>query len=115
MPCGIAVSVSPRNSRDSNEVRHRPPGRRHPVLVKGHADLLALAPDDVAGNVRGVLLKDEVETLGDVVGVSDIDRRPRNGDIADQAVNGTASELNCRRHQYRIARIRASLHETMVR
>ena len=42
-----------------------------------------LAPDDVTGNVRAVRLKDKVETLGDVVRVGNIERRPRNGNVAD--------------------------------
>jgi hypothetical protein len=54
-----------------------------PVLVEGHADPLLLAPDDVTGNARVVRLKDKVETLGDVVGISNLDRRPRNGNVAD--------------------------------
>jgi hypothetical protein len=40
-----------------------------PILVEGHADLLRSGPDDVAGNVRAVRLKDQVETLGEVEGV----------------------------------------------
>jgi hypothetical protein len=55
----------------------------HPVLVEGHADPLLLAPDDVTGNVRAVRLKEKVETLGDVVGVGNIERRTRNGNVAD--------------------------------
>jgi hypothetical protein len=39
------------------------------VSVEGHADLLLLAPDDVTGDVRAVLLKDKVEMFGDVVGL----------------------------------------------
>jgi hypothetical protein len=53
------------------------------TLVEGHADLLPLAPDDVTGNVRAGRLKDKVEVLGDVEGVSNIERRPRNGNVAD--------------------------------
>jgi hypothetical protein len=45
-------------------------------LIERHADPLLLAPDDVTGNVRAVRLKDKIETLGDVVGVSNIERRP---------------------------------------
>ena len=45
-------------------------------LVEGHADPLLLAPDNVTGNVRTVSLKDKVETLGNFVGVGDIERRP---------------------------------------
>jgi hypothetical protein len=54
-----------------------------PQLVEGHADPLFLAPDDVTGNVRVVFLKDKVEALGDVVGVSNFERCPRNGNVAD--------------------------------
>lgn len=54
-------------------------------LVEGHADPLILAPDDVTGDVsvRAVRLKDEAETLGDVVGVGDFERRAGNGHVAD--------------------------------
>jgi hypothetical protein len=89
--------------------------RRHPVLVEGHADLLPLTPDDVTGSVRVVRLKNKVEALGDVVGVSNLDRRPRNGNVADQAISGAASELNRPGHQYSLARTRASFHETVIR
>ena len=89
--------------------------RSNPALVEGHADPLLLAPDDVTGNVRIVRLKDKVEALGDVVGACNLDRRARNGNIADQAVNGDASELNRPRHQYSLARTRASFHETVIR
>ena len=54
-----------------------------PTLVEGHADLLRLAPDDVTGNVRAVRLKEKVEMLGNVEGVSNVERRPRNGNVAD--------------------------------
>ena len=54
-----------------------------PTLVEGHADLLRLAPDDVTGNVRAVRLKDQVETFGDIQGVRNVERRPRNGNVAD--------------------------------
>jgi hypothetical protein len=63
-------------------------------LIERHADPLLLAPDDVTGNLRAVRLKDKIETLGDVAGVSNIERRPRNGHVADQAVNRAANELN---------------------
>ena len=52
-------------------------------LVESYADPLPLTPNDVTGDVRAVRLKDKVETLGDVVGVSNIERRPRNGNVAD--------------------------------
>ena len=85
------------------------------ILVEGHADPLLLAPDDVTGNARVVRLKEKVEPLGDVVGAINLDRRTQNGNVADQAVNGAASELNRPRHQYSVARDRASFHETMMR
>jgi hypothetical protein len=53
------------------------------ALVEGYADLLPLAPDDVTGNVRAVCLKDQFETLGDVEGVTNIERRPRYRNVAD--------------------------------
>src|SRR5258708_18714213 len=81
-------------------------------LVEGHADPVRLAPDDVTGNVRAVRLKNKVETLGDVVGLGNLERRPRNGHVADQAINQAAGELNRSRHQYGAARDRASFHET---
>jgi hypothetical protein len=83
-------------------------------LVEGHADPLLLAPDDVTGYVRSVCLKDKVETLGNVVRFGNIERRSRNGHVADQAIYGAASELNRSRHQYRFARGRASFHETLM-
>jgi len=54
-----------------------------PILVEGYADLLPFSPDDVTRNVRAVRLKDEVETLGDLERVGDVERRPRNGNVAD--------------------------------
>jgi len=60
-----------------------PVRRSNPVLVERYANPLLFAPDDVTGNVRVVRLKDKVETLGDVEGASDIERRPRNGNVAD--------------------------------
>jgi hypothetical protein len=54
-----------------------------PILVEGHANPLLLAPDDVTGNVRAVRPKDKVETLGDVEGIRNIERRPGNGNVAD--------------------------------
>ena len=81
-------------------------------LVEGHADPVLLAPDDVTRNVRAVRLKNNVETLGDVVGLGNLERRPRNGHVADQAINQAAGELNRSRHQYGVARDRASFHET---
>ena len=81
-------------------------------LVEGHADPVLLAPDDVTGNVRAVRLKNKVETLGDVLGLCNIERRPRNGHVADQSINHALSELNRSRHQYGVARDRASFHET---
>jgi hypothetical protein len=52
-------------------------------LVEGHADPLLFAPDDVTRNVRAVRLNDKIETIGDVAGVSNFERRPRNGNVAD--------------------------------
>jgi hypothetical protein len=53
------------------------------MLVEGYADLLPLAPDDMTGNMRAVGLKDEVETLGEVEGVRNIECRPGNGHVSD--------------------------------
>jgi hypothetical protein len=52
-------------------------------LVEGHADPLLFAPDDVTRNVRAIRLKDKIEKIGDVLGVSNLERRPRNGYVAD--------------------------------
>jgi hypothetical protein len=52
-------------------------------LVQGHADPLPFAPDDVTRNVRTVCFKDKIKTIGDVAGVSNFERRPRNGNVAD--------------------------------
>ena len=52
-------------------------------LVEGHADPLPFAPDDVTRNVRAVRFKDKIKTIGDVAGVSNFERRPRNGNVAD--------------------------------
>ena len=52
-------------------------------LIERHTDPLLLAPDDVSGNLRAVRLKDKIETLGDVAGISNIERRPRNVHVAD--------------------------------
>ena len=52
-------------------------------LVEGHTYPLVFAPDDVTRNVRALHLKDKIETIGDVAGVSNFERRPRNGNVAD--------------------------------
>src|ERR1700682_2065082 len=75
-------------------------------LVEGHADPVLFAPADRTGNVRAVRLKNKVETLGDVVGLGNLERRPRKGHVADQAINQAAGELNRSRHQYGGARDR---------
>jgi hypothetical protein len=54
-----------------------------PFADQSKATPLLFAPDDVTGNVRVVRLKGKVETLGDVVRVSNLERRPRNGNVAD--------------------------------
>ena len=52
-------------------------------LVEGHPDRLPFAPDDVTRNVRAVRFKDKIKTIGDVAGVGNFERRPRNGNVAD--------------------------------
>ncbi len=47
--------------------------------VKGDADPILLAPDDVTGDARVVRLKDKIEMLGDVVGAGNFDRRSATG------------------------------------
>jgi hypothetical protein len=91
-------------------------GRRldDPMLVEGDADLVRLAPDHVTGNVRAVRLKDQFETLGDVEGVTNVERRPRYRNVADQAVYRAASEFNRSRHQYGFARGSASFHRALI-
>jgi hypothetical protein len=83
-------------------------------LVEIHTDPLILTPNDMTGNVSAVRLKDEVETLGDVMRLDNIERRPRNSHVAYQAINYASSELNRSRHQHRLARDRASFHETLM-
>jgi hypothetical protein len=51
-------------------------GTRTSGLVEGHADPLLFAPDDVTRNVRAIRLKDKIEKIGDVAGVSNLERRP---------------------------------------
>jgi hypothetical protein len=89
--------------------RSDPPGS-----VERDADPILLAPDDVTRNVRVIRLKDKIEALGDVVGAINLERRPRNGNVADQTVNNAASELNRARHQYSFARTRAPFHRAMI-
>ena len=74
-------------------------------LVEGNADPVVLAPDDVTGNVRAVRLKDKVETLGDALSIRNIKRRPRNGHVADQAVNRAVPDLNGSRHNIGLRRL----------
>jgi hypothetical protein len=85
------------------------------MLVEGDTDPLLLPPDDTTGDVCFVRLKYEVETVGDVLGVGNFDRRPRDRYLADQAVDMAASELNPTRHQYLFTRIRPSFHESRMR
>jgi hypothetical protein len=86
-----------------------------PDLVEGHADLLVLAPDDVTGNARTISPEEKIETLGDIEGVADFQRRSRNGYVSDQAVYRATSELNRSRHQYGLARTSALFHENLIR
>jgi len=79
--------------------------------VEGHAYPILLAPDDVTWNVCAVRLEEKVEALRDFQRVRNLERRPRNGHVADQTVDRAASELNRARHQDRLARGRASFHE----
>ncbi len=67
-------------------------------LVEGHADPLLFAPDDVTRYVRAIRLEEKIEEIGDVAGVIDFERGPRNGNVADQAVDRAAGELNRPRH-----------------
>ena len=67
-------------------------------LVEGHADPVLFSPDNVTGNVRAVRLKDKVETLGDVVGVGNIERREmvmsRTKQLIARPANWTAPDIN---------------------
>jgi hypothetical protein len=65
-----------------------------PILIEGDADPFLLPPDDMTGDVRVVRLKGKIEALRDVVGARNLDRRTRNGNVADQAANHGACELN---------------------
>jgi hypothetical protein len=62
-------------------------------LIEGYADLLFSAPNDVAGNARAVL-EGQVETIGNVTRIGNIERRPRNHDVADQTVDPATGELD---------------------
>ncbi len=68
--------------------------QRPDVLVEGHTDLILLAPDDVTGDACTVRLKDKFETLGNVLGVIDIERRARNGNVTRRG--GTPAQLQTR-------------------
>jgi hypothetical protein len=81
------------------------------VLFESHTDPISLTPDDIARKRDIVALKDDVETLRNILGVSNLNRRARNAHVADQAIHRTVSELNLAGHQYRFARCRASFHE----
>jgi hypothetical protein len=87
LPARLAAGVALMCGPIGNLLKNMPDkgwGRRlGPMLVEGHANPLLLAPDDVTGNVRAVRLKDQVETLGDVEGVANIERRPRYRNVAD--------------------------------
>jgi hypothetical protein len=52
-------------------------------IVEDHADSLLVAPDDATRNVRTIRFKDKIEMIGDVEGVSNFERCPRNGNVAD--------------------------------
>ena len=65
-------------------------------------------------NVRAVRLEDKAEALGDIVRIGNIERRPGNAHVADQAVNRAACELNRSGHQYGFARDWAPFHPTLV-
>jgi hypothetical protein len=77
------ITDSTRTSRHVRKVPICDITRERRGLVEGHADPLVLTPNDVTGNVRFVRLKDKLETLGNVAGVGNIERRSRNGHVAD--------------------------------
>jgi hypothetical protein len=49
------------------------------------------------------------------MGVSYLDRRIRNGNVADHTIDVAASLLNRSRYQYSLARGCASFHQTLIR
>jgi len=63
--------------------------------------------------MRVIRLEYEVETLRYFVGIGNFERRPRNGYVANQAINCAVCELEHSRHQYRLARDGASFHESV--
>jgi hypothetical protein len=81
------------------------------VLFESHTDPISLPPDDVARERNIVALEEDAKTLGEVLGVTNLNRRAGNAHVADQAIHRTVSELNLAGHQYRFARCRASFHE----
>jgi len=84
------------------------------ILVERHADVLFSAPDDVARDAHAVCLKYQREILGDVDGADHVEGRPRDGHIANYAVDDVATERNRSGHQHRLAGVCAPFHETFL-
>src|SRR5271166_6486373 len=88
-----------RTSRHVREVPICDIARERGGLVEGHADPLVLAPNDVAGNMRVVRLKEKAKTLGNVVGLSNIECRPemvisRTKQLIAPPANSIAPNIN---------------------
>jgi hypothetical protein len=75
-PAGVTPPLTPIDCRPHSSVPSVHCRRTSGLLVKGHADSFLAAPDDVTRCVCAVRLRDKIETIGDVVGVSNFKRRP---------------------------------------
>src|SRR6266576_3042034 len=85
------------------------------VLIERHAYVLFFAPDDVAGDAHAVGLKYQREILGDVDDrVDHVEGRPRDGHIANHAVDDVATERNRSGHQHGLTGVRAHFHKTLL-
>jgi hypothetical protein len=52
-------------------------------LFEGYANAISLPPNDITGKWYVIPLKDDAETLRDIFGVSNLNRRASNAHIAD--------------------------------
>jgi len=85
------------------------------VLIKRHAYVLLLAPNDMARDAHAVCLEYQREILRDIdVGADHVKRRPRDRHVANYAVDDVASERNRPGHQHGLTGVRAPFQRTLL-
>ena len=85
-------SVETTAKTGSNQLDHFVPNRG---LVERDAYTFFLAPNDMASPLELIARDKEREAVGDKQRGHDFERSPCLGQVANDAVNSTAAELNC--------------------